>query len=198
MLEDKEEEIQLVISYIKGFYQHLIFKLPKQRIREIAENAIEKGLPYDGLGITITIWSVLTQEEHDLMQYVYDNSFTEKFIVPHKQTYAQALQEVKNGRKETQWMWWIFPQMKELDNSVHSQMYRIPHREMAEKYLHHPILGQHLREITQAVLDSDKTPYEIFGNDVVKFRSCMLLFATLEQEQSENVFKKVLAKNHWL
>ena len=194
---DKEEEIQLAIDHIKTFYKPLIFKLSKQRIKEIAEAAVEKVLPWDGLGITMTIYSVLNQEERDLMQYFYDNGFTERFIVPHKQTYEKALHEVKNGKMETLWMWWIFPQMKGLGQSERSQFYGIPDRTIAERYLQHPILGQHLREITQAVLESDKTPFEIFGNDVVKFRSCMLLFASLEQEPCQNVFKKVLVKNNW-
>lgn len=57
-------------------------------------------------------------------------------------------------------------------------------------------LEKHLIEITQAVFDSDKTPYEIFGADVIKFRSCMKLFASLEN--TNKIFKQIINKNHWL
>ena len=60
----------------------------------------------------------------------------------------------------------------------------------------HPFLGKYLIEITQAVFDSDKTPYEIFGADVIKFRSCMKLFASLEN--INKIFKQIINKNHWL
>lgn len=128
-------------------------------------------------------------EEHN------ENWFTDRFIVPHEHTYEQALQEVRSGRKVTHWMWWIFPQMRGLGKSERSYYYGIPDRAWAERYLKHPILGKHLEEITQAVLDSNRTPYEIFGADVIKFRSCMLLFASLRG--ASPVFKKVLNKYCW-
>ena len=111
-------------------------------------------------------------------------------------TYDKALEEVKNGKKETHWMWWIFPQMRGLGKSERSQFYGIPDRDQARLFLEHPYLGKHLIEITQAVFDSDKTPYEIFGADVIKFRSCMKLFASLEN--TNKIFKQIINKNHWL
>ncbi len=120
-----------------------------------------------------------------------------RFLAPHRLTYDQALAEVRNGKKETHWMWWIFPQMRGLGKSERSQFYGIRDRNEAHLYLTHPLLGKHLREITQLVLESDKTPFGIFGNDVIKFRSCMLLFASIEQEPSQNIFKKVLEIYNW-
>lgn len=122
--------------------------------------------------------------------------FVNRYIPVYKQTYTQALQEVKNGKKETHWMWWIFPQMEGLGKSERSQFYGIPDRGQARAFLEHPYLGKHLIEITQAVFDSDKTPYEIFGADVIKFRSCMKLFASLEN--TNKIFKQIINKNHWL
>lgn len=133
----------------------------------------------------------LTEEEMQTWEYNY----VSRYVVPHKQTYAQALQEVKNGKKKTHWMWWIFPQMKGLGESERSRFYGILNRKQAKLFLEHPILGKNLCEITQAVLDSDKSPYEIFGADVIKFRSCMLLFALLEGAPA--VFKRVLSRNRW-
>lgn len=137
------------------------------------------------------ILNYLTEEEMQTWEYNY----VSRYVVPHKQTYAQALQEVKNGKKKTHWMWWIFPQMKGLGKSERSRFYGIPCRKQAKLFLEHPILGKNLCEITQAVLDSDKNPYEIFGADVIKFRSCMLLFASLEGAPA--VFKRVLNRNRW-
>lgn len=133
----------------------------------------------------------LTEEELQTWEYNY----VSRYVVPHKQTYDQALQEVKNGKKKTHWMWWIFPQMKGLGKSERSRFYGILNRKQAKLFLEHPILGKNLCEITQAVLDSDKNPYEIFGADVIKFRSCMLLFASLEGAPA--VFKRVLNRNRW-
>ena len=138
------------------------------------------------------IYSELTEEELDYVKYWFVN----RYIPVYKQTYAQALQEVKNGKKETHWMWWIFPQMRGLGKSERSQFYGIPDRNQARAFLEHPYLGKHLIEIAQAVFDSDKTPYEIFGADVIKFRSCMKLFASLEN--TNKIFKQIINKNHWL
>lgn len=138
------------------------------------------------------IYNELTEEELDYVKYWFVN----RYIPVYKQTYAQALQEVKNGKKETHWMWWIFPQMRGLGKSERSQFYGIPDRGQARAFLEHPYLGKHLIEITQAVFDSDKTPYEIFGADVIKFRSCMKLFASLEN--TNKIFKQIINKNHWL
>ncbi len=156
---------------------------------------LERMLTENNMGyipLMDVIMNHLSKEENDTWKYNY----VSRYIVPHQQTYNQALQEVRNGKKETHWMWWIFPQMKGLGTSERSRFYGISDRYQAELYLNHPILGNHLIEITQAVLDNDKTPYEIFGSDVIKFRSCMKLFASLNN--SPAVFQKVLNKYNWL
>lgn len=176
-------------------YNYLYQKLPKERIDEIVESVFQKDGNDYGMGTIHYIYAALTEEERKYLDYCNNNYFINRFIVPHKQIYEQALQEVRNGKKQTHWMWYIFPQMKGLGKSDHSQLYGIPDRHQAELYLKHPVLGNHLREITQAVLDNEKSPYEIFGTDVIKFRSCMLLFASLENDS--NVFKQILNKNCW-
>ena len=109
-------------------------------------------------------------------------------------SYETALREIKEGRKTSHWIWYVFPQMKGLGRSQLSQFYGINGREEAYAYMDHPVLSQRLIEATQAVLDSGKSAYEIFGNDTVKFRSCMLLFASVS---SNPVFKKVIQKYSW-
>ena len=108
-------------------------------------------------------------------------------------TYQNAVKEIRNGKKESHWMWYIFPQMIGLGKSEKSKFYGLT-REEAKEYMEHPILSKRLIEATEAVLNNPKPAYEIFGYDVIKFRSCMLLFASVSDEP---VFKKVLVKYGW-
>lgn len=183
VLQSEERKKQIVEDCIKD-------------LRMLPDSSLdpEYWLTYGYIGhipLADLILNYLTEEEMQTWEYNY----VSRYVVPHKQTYAQALQEVKNGKKKTHWMWWIFPQMKGLGKSERSRFYCILNRKQAKLFLEHPILGKNLCEITQAVLDSDKNPYEIFGTDVIKFRSCMLLFTSLEGAPA--VFKRVLSRNRW-
>lgn len=183
VLQSEERKKQIVEDCIKD-------------LRMLPDSSLdpEYWLTYGYIGhipLADLIFNHLTKEELQIWEYNY----VSRYVVPHKQTYDQALQEVKNGKKKTHWMWWIFPQMKGLGKSERSRFYGILNRKQAKLFLEHPILGKNLCEITQAVLDSDKSPYEIFGADVIKFRSCMLLFASLEGAPA--VFKRVLNRNRW-
>lgn len=183
VLQSEERKKQIVEDCIKD-------------LRMLPDSSLdpEYWLTYGYIGhipLADLILNYLTEEELQTWEYNY----VSRYVVPHKQTYDQALQEVKNGKKKTHWMWWIFPQMKGLGKSERSRFYGILNRKQAKLFLEHPILGKNLCEITQAVLDSDKNPYEIFGADVIKFRSCMLLFASLEGAPA--VFKRVLNRNRW-
>ena len=205
-----QQEIKNQIKYfLYEWAKGVIPYCSEQRISEIINNVYkdlltcpiisiffgfnkEKNTIELSAGVINLIINELTEEELDYVQYWFVN----RYIPVYKQTYAQALQEVKNGKKETHWMWWIFPQMRGLGKSERSQFYGIPDRDQARLFLEHPYVGKHLIEITQAVFDSDKTPYEIFGADVIKFRSCMKLFASLEN--TNKIFKQIINKNHWL
>jgi uncharacterized protein (DUF1810 family) len=117
----------------------------------------------------------------------------ERFVVAQERMYPRALEEVKNGRKVTHWIWYIFPQLKGLGHSNKSIYYGLDGIEEARAYLAHPILGERLREITTAVLQSDKSADEIFGGiDTIKLRSCMTLFAEIAED---DLFTKVLEKH---
>ena len=109
-------------------------------------------------------------------------------------TYAEALQEVKNGHKRGHWIWYVFPQMKGLGKSEISQFYGINGREEAKAYIEHPILRERLVEISEALLNNEKSVYEIFGNDAIKVRSCILLFASVSDIP---VFKQLKSKYRW-
>lgn len=108
--------------------------------------------------------------------------------------YQTALEEVKAGKKKTHWMWYIFPQLFGLGKSEKSKYYGIQNREEAKAYINHSILGNRLVEITDAVYNSEKSVYEIFGNDAIKVRSCMLLFASVCDIP---IFKKMIHKYNW-
>ncbi len=109
-------------------------------------------------------------------------------------TYAEALQEVKNGHKRGHWIWYVFPQMKGLGHSEISEFYGIVDREEAKAYIEHPILRERLVEICEVVLNSEKSVYDIFGSDTIKVRSCVLLFASVCDIP---VFKQIKSKFRW-
>ena len=109
-------------------------------------------------------------------------------------TYADALQEVKDGHKRGHWMWYVFPQMKGLGHSELSDFYGINGREEAKAYINHPILRERLIEISEAVLNSEHSEYNIFGADIIKFRACMLLFSSVSDIP---VFKQIIKKYRW-
>lgn len=109
-------------------------------------------------------------------------------------TYAEALQEVKNGHKSGHWIWYVFPQMKGLGKSEISQFYGINGREEAKAYIENPILRERLVEISEAVLNNEKSVYDIFGNDAIKVRACILLFASVCDIP---VFKQIKNKYRW-
>lgn len=102
-----------------------------------------------------------------------------RFINAQKDDYTLALQEVKNGCKQSHWIWYIFPQIRGLGLSGMNEFYGIKSRAEAEAYLKNQILRERLIEITNALLthSGKKTAWEIFGTiDAIKVRSCMTLF----------------------
>ena len=123
-----------------------------------------------------------------------DNYNLTRFLDAQNQVYLKALSEIKNGQKESHWMWFIFPQLKSLGRSETSQFYGIHDIDEAAAYLAHPILGQHLVQIAIAFLEIDgKTAQEILGSpDDLKLRSSMTLFANVPD--APPVFEKVIEK----
>lgn len=115
-----------------------------------------------------------------------------RFIDAQLNTYDRALSEIKNGKKHSHWMWYIFPQINGLGRSSTAKLYAISSREEAIDFFQHPILGVRLLEITTALLKHDnKTAYEIFGHtDQMKLKSSMTLFDSIQEEST--VFKEVL------
>lgn len=118
----------------------------------------------------------------------------ERFIQAQSLSYDSALNEIKNGRKCSHWMWYIFPQYHGLGRSSTSVKYAIDSNEEAISYLKHPILGARLKEITKAfLLLENKSAYAILGSpDHYKMKSCMSLFHLTQNDT--DIFFKVLEK----
>lgn len=115
-----------------------------------------------------------------------------RFTDAQETSYAIALSEIKNGRKRTHWMWYIFPQIAGLGSSETSKFYAIKNKTEAEEYLRHPTLGKRLVEISEALLEIEgKTANQIFGSpDDMKLKSSMTLFGAMDD--ANPVFQKIL------
>lgn len=124
----------------------------------------------------------------------YNNKGLVRFLDAQNKLYLSALSEIKKGRKESLWMWFIFPQIKGLGSCDTSKFYEIKNADEAIAFLEHPILGKHLIEISAELIKTDeKTAEDIFGNpDNEKLQSCMTLFASVQN--TEPVFNEVLDK----
>lgn len=102
-----------------------------------------------------------------------------RFIAAQDGVYQAALAELRRGRKESHWMWFIFPQIAGLGRSAMAQHYAIRSIQEARDYLADAILGGRLAECTDAVLEHAAAGdvAGIFGTvDAAKFRSSMTLF----------------------
>ena len=120
----------------------------------------------------------------------------ERFLTAQERDYKIALSEIKSGRKRSHWIWYIFPQLKDLGFSYNAQFYGIENLDEAKNYLAHPILGKRLIEISEALLNlPENNPAIVMGGspDDLKLKSCMTLFAYASGGK-DSVFHKVLEK----
>lgn len=108
----------------------------------------------------------------------------ERFVEAQERVYGQALAELRQGRKESHWMWFIFPQLERLGRSSTAKYYGIGSAEEALAYLKHPLLGARLLECTRAVCrHGERSAEAIFGSvDAMKFRSSMTLFEAVAED----------------
>jgi uncharacterized protein (DUF1810 family) len=108
----------------------------------------------------------------------------ERFVDAQAPVYQQAHRELEAGRKQSHWMWFVFPQIAGLGQSAMSIRFSIASLDEAKAYLAHPVLGPRLRECARLALDCSV--------DEMKFRSSMSLFARASPE--DNVFERCLDK----
>lgn len=115
----------------------------------------------------------------------------ERFVTAQAPIYDRVLAELRAGRKQTHWMWFVFPQIAGLGRSAMAGFYAIASLEEACAYLAHPVLGVRLRECTRAALASRRSASAVFASpDDLKFRSSMTLFGAADPE--EPLFRQAL------
>ena len=117
-----------------------------------------------------------------------------RFISAQDKVYETVIKELKNGKKQTHWMWYIFPQIDGLGTSATSRHYAIKSIEEAQQYLNHPVLGKRLLECAEIVIALEgKSISEIFGfPDDLKLKSSMTLFAHIAKPGS--IFARIIDK----
>lgn len=140
----------------------------------------------ENITLPASFWNIIgspTAKEYDL----------DRFVAAHARDYEKALNEIRFGQKTSDWMWYIFPQQKGLGHSVKSNYYGLEGIDEACAFLAHPILGEHLREISKALLShAGKKDIDTIMRkqiDVNKLQTCMNLF---NRVSPDDVFKKVL------
>ncbi len=123
-----------------------------------------------------------------------NNYNLERFLDAQHTDYAVALSEIKNGRKQSHWMWYIFPQVLGLGYTSTSIQYAIKDLDEATAYLNHEVLGKRLIEISNALLALETNDaHKVFGSpDNMKLRSSITLFSLVPG--ADKVFESVLDK----
>jgi uncharacterized protein (DUF1810 family) len=118
----------------------------------------------------------------------------QRFVDAQAPVYERVRAELKNGRKQSHWMWFIFPQVTGLGHSAMAERYAISSLSEAKAYLTHAILGPRLRECTRLVIQVDgKSAHDILGSpDDMKFHSCLTLFARAAPDEA--LFNSALDK----
>jgi uncharacterized protein (DUF1810 family) len=117
-----------------------------------------------------------------------------RYIAAQETKYDIALSEIKQGKKESHWMWYIFPQIKGLGISETAKFYALEDINETIAFFNHPLLGKRLLDISAALLElTSNDANKIMGSpDDIKLRSCMTLFNSLPNPHP--VFKSVLDK----
>jgi uncharacterized protein (DUF1810 family) len=120
----------------------------------------------------------------------------QRFVDAQAGVYETALAELREGSKQSHWMWFIFPQLRGLGLSPTAQHYGIASLGEARAYLRHPVLGPRLHECVEAVLPWSRrlSAEQILGRiDARKFRSSLTLFDVAEPG---GLFAAALAEFH--
>ncbi len=122
------------------------------------------------------------------------SSNLERFLITQQQYYSIALDEIRSGRKNSHWMWYIFPQIIGLGASATAKEYAIKDMKEAKEFLKDYTLKSNLVEISKALLllESNNASDIMGYPDDMKLHSCMTLFALADKEC--DVFQKVLNK----
>lgn len=132
----------------------------------------------------------------ELRHFEWENELTDdvcRFVNAHESMYKTALYEVRNGKKESHWIWYILPQLRGLGQSYNAHYYGISGLNEARKYIENPILSAHMNDILNELLNlSTNNPEDIFGKlDAQKLKSSMTLFDLVAPD---GVYSRILDK----
>jgi uncharacterized protein (DUF1810 family) len=118
----------------------------------------------------------------------------ERFVRAQDPMMPDVLRELGDGRKRSHWMWFVFPQLRDLGRSPTALRYGIASLGEAQAYLAHPVLGARLIQCTELMtVRQDRSAHDIFGSpDDLKFRSSMSLFASAQPQ--DGVFVEALRR----
>jgi uncharacterized protein (DUF1810 family) len=121
-----------------------------------------------------------------------DINSLDRFVKAQERMYQVALKEIREGKKRSHWMWYIFPQLRGLGTSSMAHTYGISGLDEAKAYLEHPWLSGRLYELCVSLLQhKDKSAYDIFDDiDEMKLKSSMTLFALTSEDYT--IFDQVL------
>jgi len=110
-----------------------------------------------------------------------------RFVEAQAPVRAAVIRELERGRKESHWMWFVFPQLAGLGRSATAQYYGISGLAEAQRYLADPVLGKRLRSDVRLMLGHrEKSAADILGPvDALKFRSCLTLFGAAARDPSD-------------
>jgi uncharacterized protein (DUF1810 family) len=118
-----------------------------------------------------------------------------RFVDAQDRVHDMVLAELRAGAKRSHWMWFVFPQLRELGRSPTAVHYGIGSRDEAIAYLDHPILGPRLRECARLVAAADGPIERVMGHvDALKLRSSMTLFANATDDDRD--FLDVLERHY--
>lgn len=194
-LDEPKQKIQTRVTALHHFssFEELYTALPKEKLGYTpAETPVpdhmneyyprKKQEQYGVLGIELYLTDL--QKFIDAQDHGY--GFGE--------TYQTALTEMKQGKKISHWIWYVFPQIQGLGWSGTTAYFSIKDLSEAKDYYAHPILVARLKEITETLLHiGTDDPMAVLGYpDAFKLRSCMTLFKYAVPEQ--DLFQKVLDK----
>ena len=194
-IDNPNEKIQTRVTALHRFdsFQELFASLPKEKFGFASDEMLppdymdayysrEKQEKYGVLGIELRMTQL--QRFIDAQDYGYNWG----------DTYETAFKEIRQGKKCSCWMWYVFPQIKGLGLSQTTILFSINDIEEARDYYAHPVLNKRLVEITEALLDIETNdPMVVFGNpDAYKLRSCMTLFKYAVPDN--DLFQQVLDK----
>ncbi len=194
-LDNPDDRIQTRVTALHHFstFAELYASLPKEKLGYTASEtpvpehmdayySHEKQETYGVLGIELYFT--------DLQKFIHAQNHGYSF----GETYQTALAEIRQGRKISCWMWYVFPQIQGLGWSGTTAYFSIKDLSEAKDYYAHPVLGTRLTEITEELLNiKTDDPMAVFGYpDAYKLRSCMTLFRYAAPEQE--LFQKVLDK----